>query len=174
MVEFYKKYFERLARRNRQIAHTDDEPSFFYVKDKYNPKAFDDAIKSAAKTTVFLLERYSFNVTDNANKNDFRHINGRFTALSATVAGDQETIEIAEQLTEKIAISFLKKMREDLGDGGIITLDSGEKQKVFFKLKDLPIDPVGPLLQKYYGVTVGFEWRCPLTGDDSSGDWLDN
>lgn len=175
MIEFYKTYWERLARRNKHIAHTDEEKAFFYVKDKYNPKAFDDAIKSAAKTTVFLLERYTSGLTDNLNKNYFRQVNGRFTIVLLTETGDQESIELAENKAEAIALSFIKKMNKDFGSsGGKIILDSGEQQPVFFKFEELPVDPVGPLLQKYYGVTVGFPWRCPFPGIEDPGDWLDN
>jgi len=174
MIEFYKTYFKRLAQRHKFIRHTEEEPSFFYIKDKYNPKAFDDAIKSSANGRAMLLERYTFDLDDNGTRNNFRHINGRFTIVLGSIAGDQDSIDQAQAAAEEICLSFLLKMKEDLENGGVITLDSGEKQKVFFKMSKIPADPVGPMLQKYHGVTVGFKWNCPFSGGVNAGDWLDS
>lgn len=174
MIEFYKSYFERLATRNKHIGHTADVPAFFYIKDKYNPKAFDDALRSEGKTPALILEKPAYDLTDNSNRNRFKHINGRFSIVISTVAGDQSSIDAAEVLADQIALSIIAKMSEDFDAGGFITLNSGEKQKVFFKITDVPVDPIGPMLQKYYGVTVGFTWNCPLAVSSSPGDWLDN
>lgn len=174
MIEFYKKYFEDLAKRHTLIQHTEEEPAFFYIKDKYNPKAFDDAIKNAVKSRVMLLERYTFDLDDNGTRNNFRHINGRFTIVLGSIAGDQDTIDQAQAEAEQICLSILLKMKDDLENGGTIELESGAKQKVFFKLSKVPLDPVGPMLQKYYGVTVGFLWKCPLSGAGNPGDWLNS
>jgi hypothetical protein len=174
MVKFYKKYFERIAANHPDILHKPDAKAYFYIKDKYNLKAFDDAIKSAAKTPALLLERYTQDVTANRKNNRFRHIDGRFSILVNTVAGDESTIETAEERAEKIIISIIKKMEDDFGaGGGSITIDN-ESQMVFFDLEELPIDPIGPILNKYYGATVGFKWRCPLKATDAMVAWQNN
>lgn len=174
MIEFYKKYFERLARRQTSILHTDEAPAFFYIKDKYNPKAFDDAIKNAAKLPAILLERYTYDLDDNGSRNNFRHINGRFTIVLGSEIGNQQSIDRAQGKAEEICTSILLKMKDDLENGGTIELESGAKQKVFFKLSNVPADPVGPMLQQYYGVTVGFIWKCPLSGAVNPADWLNS
>ena len=171
MIEFYKAYFERLA--TLHLRHTPEEKAYFYIKDKYNPKAFDDAIKSAGRTPALLVERYTYDVTDNANRNRFRHINGRFSVLVSATAGDQQSVDAAEDLAEQISTSIILKMADDFGGGGFIALDNGDQQRVFFDINQVPVDPIGPVLQKYYGVTVGFIWKCPLKVSVPSGDWLD-
>ena len=178
MIKFYKTYFQRLATQHIDIKHVANsrrDEAFFYVKDKYNPGAFDTAIKAAGKTPALLLERFTYDLDSNGNKNCFRHINGRFTIVVNTVAGDEQSIEAAEQLAEKIILSIIAKMEQDFGSGtGSITLDDGESQRVIYTTEQVPVDPVGPMLQKYYGATVGFKWRCPFKGAVNPSDWLDN
>lgn len=170
MIEFYKKYFKNLAINCVHIAHTEEEPAFFYVSDKYNLKAFDDAIKSAAKTPAMLLERYSLDLDDNGNQNHFDNIQGRFTILLKTEVGDQQSIELVEIEAERIAKIILKKMRLDFF--GIEEVTIGDlTAKVQFKIKRVQIDAVGPVNGSYYGVSVGFTWNCPLSVNVNDADW---
>ncbi|WP_343524395.1 hypothetical protein [Pedobacter sp.] len=174
MITHYRTYFERLAKNHPDILHEDDNRAFFYIKDKYNIKAFDDAIKSAGKTPALLLERYTSDASANKNNNRFRHFNGRFSLLCSTEAGDDSTIEAAEIKAENIILSILVKMLEDFGNGGGSIDIDGDIKQVFYDFEELPIDPIGPVLVKYYGATVGFKWRCPLTASDTAVDWQNN
>lgn len=170
MKEFYKKYFEALATSSVDIQHTATDIAFFYINDKYSLKPFDDAIRSAAKTPAFLLERYTADIDDNGNENHFDHINGRFSILIKTERGNRQSEEDADELAENIAKKIIKKMRKDLKD--MVPFTIGDlTRKVQFKIQRVSIDPIGPIAGEYYGVTVGFLWRCPLSVAVQEADW---
>ena len=173
MLDYYKKYFNDLATLSADILHTEESKSFFYVDDKYSIEAFDNAIKSAAKTPALLLEQYTSDLDDNTNEIHFEHLSGRFTILLKAIVGDSASKELARTTAEGIAQKFLFRMRKDLKDGGIIVLPNLSQRKAFFKIQKVSIDPVGPINVNYYGVTVGFIWRCPLLAAVSNLDWTD-
>lgn len=173
MLKHYKAYFEHLAVLSTDIAHNAEDPSYFYIADKYNPKAFDDALKNVTgDRPIMLLERYVSDADDNGNRNRFLHVQGRFTIVCRTEIGNGESVEDAQQLSELVALKIMAKMASDFELYGTIDVD-GQLQKVFYKEEKIPMDPVGPIFQKYHGVTVGFEWRCPLMVKHIDGDWQD-
>lgn len=171
MLKHYKAYFERVAIASPDIAHMEEDPSYFYIADKYNPKAFDDALKNVTgERPILLLERYVSDADDNANRNRFLHVQGRFTIVCSSEVGNRQSIEEAQYLSETVALKVLAKMAADFEVYGTINVD-GQLQKVFYNEEKIPMDPVGPMFQKYYGITVGFEWRCPLMVKHIAGDW---
>jgi hypothetical protein len=162
MLKYYKHYFKGLAISNEQIAHTDEEEAYFFVRDKYNPDAFDQAIRNSAKTPAMLLEPYSTKLSDGNSRNNFKFLQGRFNILEKVDNGDEQSIEDAQEHCESIAEDLLLSMLEDLGEGMIITVAPGDASKrVWFKNEDITIDQIGPICLEYYGVSVGFSLKTP-------------
>lgn len=172
MLRFYKHFFKSLAIANGQIAHTDAEPSYFYIRDKYNPDAFDDAIKNLGKDTCFLLESISYKTSNGNSRNYFKHPLGRFNIIARADIGDDDSISAAEELCESIADEFISKMRELLEEGAAITIAPGDSSSlVFFTVNDVSVDPIGPMNINYYGVSVGFTLKTPLKGNSNPAKW---
>jgi hypothetical protein len=172
MIKYYKHYFERLASK-RLLSHTPQEPAFFYVKDVYNPAAFDNALRSCAKTPALLLEKYTYSLDDNNNRNTFKYLTCRFNILTKGEVGDEERIEAAHAQCELIAEKFIAKMKTDLSGGATIKIsETDQSPKVFFEIKNVKVEPV-EMDGNYYGVTVGFTLKVALSVKEDPNDWAD-
>lgn len=172
MRKYYKYYFLSLASADLQIAHTVDQKAFFFIKDIYNPDAFDNAVRSAGKSPCLLLENYRTKLTDGNNRNYFKHLYGRFNILTNVETGNDDSIEAAQELCEDIAEDLLAKMREGLQEGSTIEINADNiSKKVFFPMQEIEIDPIGPISSNYYGVSVSFYWKTPGKGSSNPLNW---
>lgn len=173
MEAFYKSYFENLARTNKRILHTDNQPAFFYIDDKYNPEAFDNAIKSMAKTPALLLEQYGYEADESGNRTYIKDIMGQFNILIKTQKGERATIEFARSESEAIADLIIARMRKDFEAFDAFQLaDGSDTRRIQYKVK-CKVEPIGPINADYYGVTVLFKWNTPFTAQATSDEWTD-
>lgn len=171
-IKIYKYLFTRLATVNADLQHTEEKPAYFFVKDKYDTEAFDNAL-SYAGSNALLLEAYSRKDSDNNNRNYFKQLLCRFTVLASAEIGSQETIDDAQEKSENIAEEIIFKLREIFEQGAGITMpeNGGSSGPLFFKLNDVMYDPVGPMNTNYYGVTVGFTLNAQLKAKSNPQKW---
>ena len=54
--QFLEDYFKNIAEKVKDIAHTDEVPAFYRMKDPMDLDEFDDAVKNMAKSCCLLLE----------------------------------------------------------------------------------------------------------------------
>jgi len=170
MRKFYKGYFKGLAMSNPDIAHTDDSKAFFFIKDIYNPDEFDNAIRELDKPICFLLENPNTK-GKTANRNRLDYVYGRFNIVGLTESGDSDSVEAMQDQCEEIANEFIAKMSADLLEGAKITAGNATSKTVFCPEQEITIDPIGPISTNYWGVSVGFYWKCQGQGAPTAGKW---
>lgn len=172
MRKYYRFYFNQLAISNKQLAFSSDRKSFVFIKDIYNPDAFDAALKSAACSPCLLLENYRTKLGDGNNRNYFKHLLGRFNVVAKVETGSEASIEDIQEQCEYLAEELIAKMREQLEEGSTIQIDADNtSKKVWFPVQDIEIDPIGPISTSYYGVTVSFFWKTPGRGKSNPANW---
>lgn len=172
MRAHYKYYFEQLARKHKLIKHSEENAAFFFLRDKYNLDAFDSALRNFGGEAAMLLENYYYDGDDAQSRNYNKVLSGRFNILAKAEVGDAASTDAAQALCESIAEDILAKMREDLAEGGIITIpDVGASPKVFFLIKNIKVDFIGPINSDYYGVTAGFAIKTSLNAAVNAARW---
>jgi hypothetical protein len=173
MKKYYKGYFIKLATQNLDIAHTENDPAFFFIKDRFNLEEFDNAIRSAGHTPAVLLENYSFDKEDSGSaKNYWKFLSCRFNVLAKAEVGNEASIDEAQTYCESIAEEIIDKMREQLQDGMTFELTPGDKSpRIFFPVQNIKGDFIGPISTDYYGVTVGFTWKTKNASTSNPAKW---
>lgn len=104
-------YFENIARKHKEILHTDEEKHFFRLE-------IDEVLAGINRTDVnypmLILEGYSFAFTDNLSDNLLKNREGAFILLDhVSDISDHNLIhEIWDEL-EEIATDILIKIKSD-------------------------------------------------------------
>ncbi len=169
MEEYYKAYFANLVSVSNHLV------AFYYINDRYNMDAFDNAVKSVGQTPALLLEQYDYETGDTGTRNYRKTLQGQFNILVKTIKGNQASIESAHSFGEQIADMVIARMWNDFSGGGTITNpdDNTVSGTIFFNRAKAKVQAIGPVNADYYGVSCVFNWETPVTMQVSSDDWSD-
>lgn len=104
-------YFENIARKHKDIGHTDSEKHFFRME-------IDEVLGGISRTDVkhpfLILEGYGFSYTDNKSDNLLKHREGAFILLDhVSDPTDFAAIHAAWDRMEQIGEEILVKIKTD-------------------------------------------------------------
>lgn len=168
MKVFYKAYFDNLVAQSRRLK------AFYFINDRYNLSAFDDAVKSIGLTPALLLEQYDYEIADKGSRNFMKSLQGQFNILIKTTQGKQSTIDDAHTTGEKIADVIIARMRRDFDGGYTVAPDDASMSgTVFFREIKAKVQAIGPISADYYGVGVIFTWENGFVEPVDNTEWND-
>ncbi|QIP15697.1 hypothetical protein G8759_25215 [Spirosoma aureum] len=161
----YIDYFENLARRHKQINHSEAEPAFYAVRDD-NMTELDNVVRKKLKFPALLLDEY---LDDQDYKQDnFRmQLNGGFSILCKLEKGNDVSIREARHQARQIARSILNRIRKDSLPGGFLA------SKKLVSSQQYPGEKAPVVADTATGWAYPFEWQFPISVAVNTDDWND-
>ena len=155
--EEYIALFETMAANHREIAHTPERKSFFYIEEPDELGEFDQALKSMGKNVAMLLVANNGEFNDNGSNSYHEELNGQMYIVVRKTSG--KSIREINSFARKVLLDVLGRVRKEY--------------PTKFRLNNLQFQKVGPMNDVWYGYTVQISFDCPFGFVVNSGNWLD-
>ena len=168
MIEIeYINYFEALARKNVQLKHNPEQNwrSFFCIHNPYETAEFDQALRSSAASTVFLLDAPVGFLSDNGSMNYTQTSKLNYMIVAKA---NKERIRQVRNDCFQIGMDVLERIGADAKKQMIIPGKS-----IYFDAENINYDVVGPINLDYYGYAFSFSLVCPFSFSSKTGAWTD-
>ncbi|TXI13304.1 MAG: hypothetical protein E6Q66_10290 [Pedobacter sp.] len=164
----YIEYFEALARKNCVLNHNpeDNKKSFFCINNPYETAEFDQALRSSAASTVFLLDAPAGYLSDNGSGNCTQTTKIEFLVLGKS---GKENIRTTRTHCFQTGFDILARVGSDAKKKAIIP-----GRSIYFMNENITYDVVGPININYYGYAFQFNFVCPFSFSSESGAWTDH
>jgi hypothetical protein len=135
----YVSYFQALAAQSTRI------DQFYFGFNEFQENSKD------AEGTVFLLEPYETNFSENQNDNNLASRTGLFVILKAYDSDLGREFATVQDACERIALKFVGKMKRD-SKAGIITLD----------IQNWRGEAEPPIVGNFLGYSISFNFEVGL------------
>ena len=156
-------YFERLARRHKDIGHTDTEKHFFRME-------IDEVLaginRQDVKHPFLILEGYGYDFTDNKSDNLLKNRNGAFMLLDhVSDPTDFDAIHAVWDHMEEIGDELLVKMKNDKRNL-LAPVVSG------FEFSSSEATLIANDIDGNYGLRFSYTLTSPRSNDVDTTKWL--
>lgn len=157
------KYFENLARKHKDIGHSDGEKHFFRME-------IDEVLAGITRQDVrhpyLILEGYSYDFTDNKSDNLQKNRSGAFILLDHVPdPTDFDAIHDAWDRMEEIGDELLVKMKSDKKNPLAPVVRGFEFSSSEAKLIANEIDG-------NYGIRFSYTLTSPRSNEVDAGKWI--
>lgn len=156
-------YFENLARRHKDIRHTDTEKHFFRME-------IDEVLAGINRTDVkhpfLILEGYSYNYTDNKSDNLLKNRSGAFVLL-----------DHVSDPSDFAAIHAVWDRMEEIGDELLVRMKADKRNPLTPVIRDFQFSSVEANLianeiDGNYGIRYTYVLTSPRSNDVNPDKWL--
>lgn len=162
MEEFVVAYFQNIAVKLKELSHTQNDPSFHFIRNMIDMGSVTSAIASFRSGPIMLLENHEGGIVSESGDNDFEMISGAFTILiRATNEDEDDQLNELYARVNTIAMKIFSKMRYDKHNGD---LD-------YFTF-ELQYHKVGPVSDNRYGRRYEFSIGRSASFDFNENDWI--
>lgn len=161
--EFVVEYFKNIATKLKDLAHTEEKPTFYYIKNIIDMSAITSKISTFNEGPILLLENHEGGIGSTNGDNDFEKIFGAFTILIPATSNDEdEDFKTLFGIVHSIAIKIFSKLQNDSIEG---ILDYFSFEFNYMK--------VGPVSDNRYGRRYEFSIGKSIEIKFDNDDWLD-
>lgn len=162
---FYKQYFESIAKSLRDIGHNPDsgEERFFFIRDVTDPGPVLNALRNTLALPALLVEQFD-DSTGSINDNFQQQLFGAFYVLDKATPSDYLAIDQAKERCRDIARKIHAKMLLDSRSGTL----AGHNIVLLGEMQGRSIDAIGGI---GYGWGYSFRWATPLNLRYDPADW---
>lgn len=158
-IEEIVNYFKGIATEHKEILHSENEPHFFRDMDEAIEK-----LKSKSYLPAFILGPPVFDVADKNQDNTYDEHSLSFLLVDYVSMDDfKGKIKVYDKML-RIGRDIIARMRYEA-----CTCDDSIKQ---FETDRVHIEPVGPILDNYYGMIFEFYMMDFVDLEYDSGKWL--
>lgn len=161
----YIDYFSGLARKHKQLLHSDKKESFFYAEDPDNFDELQNALRSRLKLPAMVLIQDGGELDDGSAERYLDNKDCSFIILAR--AGTDKEVRAAHSLTKDIGMSILARMRRDLRPGKLVN-----GKPVNFSITDVHY-AVADIPKQLAGYMFNFTLRCPFSYIVDQTNWTD-
>lgn len=156
-------YFEDLARRHKDISHTDTEKHFFRME-------LDEVLAGINRTDVkyplLILEGYSYNFSDNKSDNLLKNRSGAFMLIDHV--GDRSDTE---------AIHAVWDHMEEIGDELLVRMKTDRHNPLAHVVRDFQFTSTEATLianeiDNNYGIRFTYVLTSPRSNDVDPDKWI--
>jgi hypothetical protein len=157
----FTDYFKFLATNHKDILHT-EENNHFYEMETMEELLAD--LRDGLNFPLVVLECPEFIFSDPDFDNVMENSTGSFMILVDVDLNDYEAQRAAKDLTKKIAISFISKMRNDRKPSANTVMEGLQIDKIKGNF-------VGPIFENAFGWRVVFEIEQDIDLSYKEADW---
>jgi len=156
-------YFENLARRHKDIGHSDAEKHFFRME-------IDEVLGGITRTDVkppfLILEGYSYDFTDNKSDNLLKNRSGAFVLM-----------DHVSDTSDYNAIHEIWDRMEEIGDELIMQMVADKRNPLTPIIRDLNFESIRAALianeiDNNYGIRYSYTLTSPRSKDVDPEKWL--
>jgi hypothetical protein len=156
-------YFENIARKHKDILHTDHEKHFFRME-------IDEVLEGINRSDVaypmLILEGYSFDFTDNKSDNLLKNRQGAFILLdNISDNSDHNTIHQKWDDLEEIATEILVKIKSDKKNPLTPVVRN-------FDFESVNVSLILNQIGNDVGVRITYTITSPITNDPNPEKWM--
>lgn len=169
----FAAYFENVARKLKEIQHTDAKKHFFRSNSASYPVEILKSGSIAQYPAMVIIDRVDGRVTDRDSDNLLAKELYSFQILKpvpdSTPEGISTTVEECRVIVKKI----LSKMKRDKRSDNAVAITMPQTGLRNMEMGDVNYYQIGPMADGLYGIHVNFSITDPLKIKYNQEDWLE-
>ncbi len=159
--EFLENYFTTVAAKVKSIDHTEENPAYYRIEDKYDLAEFDNAARNLKGRCCLLLEMGSGSFTGWDSPRDDARIG---LHLLIKTDGKLTSKKAARSEAKEILISIIALIRKDCEDLGLYADDQEGPLKTLNTIFDSAgkYDDMAVAEVNRFGKSIYFDMKAPV------------
>jgi hypothetical protein len=152
-------YFKAMAVAHKLVRHTDNEKHFF----RDHTEAIE-LLRDAFNCPAVIMGPPDFTPYERHRDNQQETTGISLIIVTQVSVNDTDQKQSAMDTCKQIANDFVSRMIRD---------EQNQDPIIAFEPDNCVIDPVGPILDNFYGVSLDITFNTILSLDYNSDNWLD-
>ncbi|MGY0037631.1 hypothetical protein [Pedobacter sp. NJ-S-72] len=169
---FLENYFEKVAAKVKDIAHTADSKAFYRIHSKVDLDEFDNAVRSMEKHICLLAEFGSGTIGDWDSPRDIHAYYGLHVLVKSSDIFSE--IKAARDHAKSTLIKIIVLMRKDIQDKFIYATDTAGPLKLAGIVFDSggKYDDMDGVDGNWYGKSIYFDFKATINLAYNPNDYL--